>query len=217
MNCIILGDKFQKRMKSKGCVGLIKINNRSLVQHQYKTIKQIFPDANIVYIYGFENKRFQSFINKTNNLDNIITIHNEHFESHNNAYSLSLAKEFLNDDCIILFGDTILSKKAFDKFMVQNGSQIFVSQKNKTKLGCVINNGKVENIAYDLDNYISEVYFLTKEHATLMQNLLTSKINLNCFVFEMINKLIDLDQKLIPLFSEHISSLTLLSNRMQYE
>ena len=39
MNIIVLGDKFQKRMKSKGCVGLIKINNKSIIQLQHKTIK----------------------------------------------------------------------------------------------------------------------------------------------------------------------------------
>jgi hypothetical protein len=81
----------------------------------------------------------------------------------------------------------------------------------------VINNSKIENIAYDLDNYLSEIYFLTKNHSIMIKDLLKNKINHNCFIFEIINKLIDMDQNISPLFSENISSLTLLSNRMQYE
>jgi choline kinase len=218
MNCIILGDKFQKRMKSKGCVGLIKVNNKSIIQNQYKIINQVFPEVNVVYVYGFEHKRFQSFLsNKTSGLDNLTSIYNHSFEKYNNAYSLSLVEDFLNDDCMIFFGDLILSRKTFDKFMPQNGSQIFINQKNKNRLGCVINNSKIENIAYDLDNYLSEIYFLTKNHSIMIKDLLKNKINHNCFIFEIINKLIDMDQTISPLFSENISSLTLLSNRMQYE
>lgn len=213
MNFIILGDKFQKRMKSKGCVGLIKINNKSIIQHQHKIIKQVFPQSNIVYVYGFESKRFHSFIHKNDQLNtDIVSVYNPHFEEYNNAYSLSLVQNFLNDPCIILFGDTIISKKTFDKFIPQNGSQIFVSKKHKNRLGCIINDSKIENISYDLDNYLAEIYYLTKDHARMIKNLLGNKINYNCFIFEIMNKLIDMDQTIYPFFSEH-SSLTLVPNR----
>ena len=71
MNIIILGDKYQKRMKSRGCVGLIKYNNKNIISHQYKTLHSIFPNANIIYVYGFDNKRFISYINK-----NILILYN---------------------------------------------------------------------------------------------------------------------------------------------
>jgi hypothetical protein len=210
MNFIILGDKFQKRMKSKGCVGLIKINNKNILQYQHKIIKQVFPEANIIYVYGFEGKRFYSFINKNDILSSDITgIYNPQFDQYNHSYSLFLAQEFLNDNCMILFGDTIISKKTFDKFKTTNGSQIFLNRKQKNKLGCVINNERIEHISYDLDNYLSEIYYLTKDHANTLKQLLDNKIYHNYFIFEMINKLIDLDQKILPFFSEH-SSLSLM-------
>ena len=130
------------------------------------------------------------------------------------SYSLSLTKDFLNDDCLILFGDLILSKKIFDKFINKNDSQIFISKQNKNRLGCIINDNKIENISYDLDNYLTDIYYLTKFHANMIQNLLTNKINYNCFIFEIINKLIDMNQNIKPLFLQRISSPTLILNKI---
>lgn len=215
MNIIILGDKYQKRMKSKGCVGLIKINSRNILQIQHKVLRQVFPEANIVYVYGFEGKKFNSFINKSTLLNrDIISIYNPHYEKYNNAYSLSLTKDFLNDDCLILFGDLILSKKVFHKFTNNNDSQIFISKQNKNRLGCIINDNKIENISYDLDNYLTDIYYLTRSHTNMIKNLLENKINYNCFIFEIINKLIDMNQNIKPLFLQRIPSPTLILNKI---
>lgn len=214
MNIIILGDKFQKRMKSKGCVGLIRLNNKNIIQHQHKILRQIFPSANIVYVYGFESKRFQSFINKNLVLSqDIETIYNENYEQYNNAYSLYLASSFLNDDCLIMFGDAIISKKTFDKFHSNKSSQIFINKKSKSRLGCIINESGIENIAYDLDNYLTDIYYLSFPHAHMIKNLLENKSNYNCFIFEIINKLIDAGQHIDPFFSEH-TSFSLITNKV---
>lgn len=213
MNIIVLGDKFQKRMKSKGCVGLIRLNNKNIIQHQHKVLRQIFPSSNIIYVYGFENKRFQSFINKNSILNNDIEIiYNPNYEQFNNAYSLYLASSFLNNDCLIMFGDTIISKKTFDKFTTNKSSQIFVSKKHKGRLGCIINESGVENIAYDLNNYIIDMYYLSTKHTSMIKDILENKINHNCFIFEIINKLIDAGQNIYPFFSEH-TSFSLITNK----
>lgn len=214
MNIIILGDKFQKRMKSKGCVGLIKINNKNIIQYQYKILKQIFPSANIIYVYGFESKRFNTFIEKNSEINsNIKVIYNQNYEQFNSAYSLSLASDFLNDSCIIIFGDTIISKKTFQKFIPNENSQIFLSTKYKNKLGCIISDSRVTNISYDLDNYLSDIYYLSRNDSQTIQELLNHKINYNCFIFEIINKLIDMNHKIVPFFSEHQSQV-LITNKV---
>lgn len=191
MNCIIIGDKFQKRMKSKGCVALTKYNNATLIEHQQKIILEKFPTSKIVYIYGFDNKKIESFQNKNKNLLNINFIYNSLYLKHNNAYSLYLAKNFLKEDCLIFFGDKIFGKKTFDKFDQKNGSQVFLNDNTESELGCVINDTKVENISYHLNNKLSEIYFLTKPVAIQLYNSVVTQQFHQCFVFEMINKLID--------------------------
>lgn len=206
MNFIILGDKFQKRMKSKGCVGLIKTNNKPILHQQYSVIKQTFPKSKIVYVYGFEGKKFLSFIDKNHDAyKDLIPVHNPEYDNKNTAYSLYLASKYLNDECIILFGDHILHKKSFTHFKPTQQSQIFINRKQKNKLGCIINHNKIENIAYDLDNYLSEIYYISKRHSTILKDSVNDMTNHNCFLFELINKIIDNNQDVVPRYVEYTS------------
>jgi len=199
MNIIILGDKYQKRMKSKGCVGLIKLYNKNILTHQYKILKTKFPNANIIYVYGFDNKRFLSYVNKNiMSYSDIKLVYNPHYEQYNNVYSLSLLRDYLNQDCLILFGDHIFKNNTFDNFKRTNESQIFINVKTKTKLGCIINNDTIENVSYDLDNYLSEIYFISKNQIQTFRNLITNPAHHNYFIFEILNKMIDTNQKIIP-------------------
>lgn len=206
MNFIILGDKFQKRMKSKGCVGLIKVNGKNILQHQHHTIKSYFPEAKIIYVCGFESKKILSFVSKNPILKNdLIMLNNKDYDKYNNAQSLSVASVFLNEDTTILFGDNILHKKVFAGFEPSRGSQIFINNKQKNKIGCIIRDNSIRNIAYDLDNCLSEIYFLSSFHSQTTNKLLMNSINHNCFVFEIINKLIDNNQIIKPFFADYKS------------
>lgn len=201
MNIIILGDKYQKRMKSRGCVGLIKLNNKNILTHQYKVLKHKFPNANIVYVYGFDNKRFVSYVNKNILMySNITLVHNPNYDKYNNVYSLNLVNNYLNQDCLILFGDYIPKNTTFNNFKITKESQVFINLKTKTRLGCVVNHNTIENISYDLDNYLSEIYFISKNQIDIFKNLITNQIHYNHFIFEMFNKMIDSNQKIIPYY-----------------
>lgn len=199
MNIIILADKYQKRMKSRGCVGLIKFNNKNILHHQYHTLKAKFPNANIIYIYGFENKRLVSYISKNIlTYPNLISINNNHYDKYNNTYSLSLIENYLNNDCLIMFGDHIIKNNTFNKFKPTEESQVFINTKNKTRLGCIINENVIENISYDLNNYLSEIYFVSKNQSNLFRDFVNNPLNRNCFIFEIFNKMINHNQKVIP-------------------
>jgi hypothetical protein len=75
-----------------------------------------------------------------------------------------------------------------------------MDKENKTKLGCIINNGKIENISYDLDNYLSDIYFISKQHIDIFRKLINDPNNHNNFIFEILNKVIDLNQTIIPYY-----------------
>jgi choline kinase len=204
MNVIIIGDKFQKRMKSKGCVGLIKVNNKTIIQQQYKIIKHSFPKCRIHYVYGFDGRKLCSFLNKNHGAyQDLNMIANHNYEKYNNAYSLYLANQYLTGDTIIMFGDNYLHQKSFQNFSDKSGSQIFINNKQKSKLGCVIMNNKIENIAYDLDNYLPEIYFFNKETTRALKELIINTQNHNNFIFELINKIIDMKQTIRPFFADY--------------
>lgn len=192
MNFIILGDKFQKRRKTKGCPGLFHIGKDTIVEHQYKNILKNFNNPNIVYVYGFDAKRFLSFIDTTNNMSKELTlIYNDLYNVYNYAYGLYLAKEYLNDDIFILFGDSIIEKGFFKHIDTTKGSQVVISDNHNGSLGCILNKSYIQNIFYDLGNTIEEIYFLKKDDALKLNSIVSNPIYHNCFIFELINKLID--------------------------
>jgi len=196
MNIIILGDKFQKRMKSKGCVGLFKSGNDYLIIKQYKVLKKIFPKAKIIYVHGFEHKKLLIALDEYPEIkQDIELVYNPDYDLYNYGASLHLVREYLNDDVIIMFGDAIIDKSLFVKFdLKQKTSQIIINNQSNNKLGCVVNQLKIENIFYDLDNRIEEIYLLCKQDAMILINFLNSKSQAikNMFIFEIINKLIDM-------------------------
>lgn len=192
MNFIILGDKYQKGMKSKGCVGLIKVNKtQNIFENQYKIIKAFYPSANIIYVHGFESKKFTNFLSK-NQYSDIKHYYNDKYETNNQTFSLSLAQEFLNNDCFIMFGDNILNKSIFNKFNSKLGSQVFITHDSSNEIGCIINDNIVENISFDLDNTLSNIYYISKDAVNLLASLVSDKKHYNSFIFEMINKTIDI-------------------------
>lgn len=202
MNVIILGDKFQKRMKSKGCVALFKANSHTFIENQISSIRSSFPNDKIVYVYGFESKKFLSYYHKhiEPKDSNIDIIYNEDYIKYNYAYSLFLAKDYLNDDCIVLFGEQPLKNNILSAFNKSTDSQVLVSIKQKNKLGCVINDDQIAHISYGLHNYVHNIYYLSQQHSGFIKQLLTVTDQFhNCFIFELINKLLDNGQIIKPL------------------
>ena len=189
MNCIIIGDRYQKGMKSKGCAGLIKFDKyHNIFQHQYTTIKKYFPKINIFYIGGFESKKLENFLQK--HYADVRFIHNINFETSNDAYSLYLAKDILNNDTLILFGYTVFTKTTLDKFNKNIGSQIFMTNNQNDSIGCVINNNRIENISFDLPDTINDIYYIASKDIEYFKNKLDNKYH-NYFLFELLNDLID--------------------------
>lgn len=192
MKCIILGDKYQKGMKSKGCAGLIRVNKKyNILQNQYYTLKSIFPDLEITYVYGFDGKKLLDFLSLSDLKINCV--YNEYHNKYNHIFSLGLVSSlFNNEDIIIVDGYKILDKKFFKKFNTDN-SQIFINNATSyDSVGCVINKlGNIENLNFDLGNSLENIYYLDKQCSSAICPLIKDSRYYNYFIFEILNKLID--------------------------
>lgn len=192
MNFIILADKYHKGMKSKGCLGLLPVNRKyNIFEFQYNNIKKVFPKSKIIYVYGFDHKKIENFLKQKNKFKDLVAIYNENYETYNYSYSLKQASDYLNDNSFITFGDVLFKHQIFEKFNPNNGSQIFINSKIKNTLGCTIENSAIKNISFELNNYLSNIYYLHKKDTTHLFNMVNSKKYMNYFVFELINKMID--------------------------
>lgn len=190
---IILGDKYQKGKKSKGCPGLIYQDKQTIIEHQINNIKKIIPDCKISYVCGFDGEKLKSFIEKNNLKDKINLIDNSKYKVFNESYSLSLALSSIqiNSNVLVLSGYYIPLSTHFHNIDFSR-STLFIDNNKKTKLGCITNNNIVENIFFDLDNYIQDIYLIKNKDIQIIKQLLESsdKYN-NSFLFEIINNIID--------------------------
>lgn len=188
MNIVILGDKYKKGNKNQGCVGLIKINqSTNLLQQQYKSIKDSFKNISIYYIYGFDHKKFNLYIEKSKH--NIKYVYNQNYEKLNEGFSIANIITGLHDGTLIVDGSNILSEKAFLNFD-PTFSQVFIDKTNQSNIGCTINHSMVENIFYGLDISVHNMFYISKKDMPILKNELRNPKSHNMFLFEIINSCI---------------------------
>lgn len=191
MNCIIIADKFNKGNKSKGWLGSHPINSKyTLVSNQISVINAIFPKAKIIYIYGFDDKKVEDYFEKSNH-KNITLVQNPNYENYGETFSLCKARIFLESNTLIIPGLTILKKRMFTDFDRKKTS-VFVNNKHHNELGCFLNDKeKIEHICYELTNYLTNIYYIHKNDIEIFRSIVSRNENRNCFVFEIINKMIE--------------------------
>lgn len=200
MNCIILGDKYQNGMKSKGCPALVKITNKiNIITHQCSILESL--KAKIIYIYGFDDRKFIDYYSKFK--IPIQIVYNENYNNYNQAFSLSLVKDVLaEDECLIIDGYQKLNKSIIKKITQSTDSAILVNKNTKRDeeaVGCIINQDKVMSFSLDLNNIIEGIYYLNKDSSLSMSKLLLDAKNYNHFIFELLNKIIDQGNGIKPI------------------
>jgi choline kinase len=200
MNIIIFGDKYQKGMKSKGVTGLLKHNKaETIIDHQYKTLTKIFPSSKIIYVYGFDDKKFISHINKKKYTQKkLTTIYNPYYDTKNTGFNLRLVDEFLNDDILFMFGYSKLNLNLFKRFNRKMGSQIFIGNKNNYNVGCIIVDDTITNISPDLTHKLSDIFYISHSDIKILKNITKDKSKDNYFMFEIINQMIELGSIIKP-------------------
>jgi len=205
MNCIILGDKHSKGMKSRGCPALIPYGKKkNLFQHQKETLRSIFGDElRLIYIHGFDSKKFVEFLEY--DYDNsIVSIYNSNYASCGVAGSLSKAAHLFDQKSLIINGYKEINKKHIKKIDMQDScSQIVLAKSDGSsydKPGGLIIDGYIKNFGFDLQNRLEEIYYLNKECCIFLQSILSNAKYSNCFLFELLNKTINSGLSLKPIF-----------------
>lgn len=192
MNCIIIGDKYQKGMKSKGCSALMRMNKQStILDNQYDTLTNLLDKPNITYVYGFDSKRLLDFVEEKHyNMD---MVYNQDYDKYNDGYSLGLVADKLNNDTLILLGYQTLTNKISKKIdNLKHNSGVFVTNNiSDPKIGCVIHDSKITTFNFGLTNYIYDIYYINKECAAYLKTILLTNKHYNYFLFELLNKLLD--------------------------
>lgn len=193
---IILGAKPIKGMKSLGAFSNIEIaKQKTCLDLQKQNLKKKLNIQNIFYIAGHQHCK----LDKTP--DNVSFIYNDAYEYKNNGHSLVLGiNQSTADHVVLLFNKILFHHKIFNRLNYDQ-SHIFINDNvlNEYKLGCIINNGIIDNIFYNLPNKLTGIYVLTGKELELLKKLVQEHKNIdNMFIFEIINFIISMGGTFIP-------------------
>lgn len=188
INFIIIGDQPTKGAKVKGWNGASLISERkSIVSSQISSSKILGKDTRILYVYGFDHKKVENYFEL--NYKQTKLIYNKEHINLGETHSVSRTSNYLDSDSLIINSKCVLKPSTF-KNLNRKHSHIFTT-KNHNQLGCHIENNKISHICYELDNYITDMFFIAKKDIELFRSMVINKKHRNCFIFEIINKMID--------------------------
>lgn len=136
MKAIILAAGMSKRLRpmtgdKPKC--LLKLNGETIIDYQVKCLAKANIDQ-ILVVVGYKKDRVIDHIKKLSCRDLIKPIYNDIFDKTDNAYSLSLALDYVDtkiDSVIILDGDIIFDIKLLNKLIISEYKNVLVADNNK--------------------------------------------------------------------------------------
>lgn len=197
LTVVFLASMPDKGMKSLGNKSLIKIDTKTILDHQIHHIQKAYKNANIIVVCGFESKRFSKLMVNTKNISII-----EHDIDDYTNFGRSLREAITNidydSDIIFINSNAIIS---YDMINQLNYNQSFVIVNNNNKfdspIGCTFNKDKIEYIFYDLKYKICEFFYFNNQDTKILRSVI-SKATDNQYIFELINLCISLGMRLVP-------------------
>lgn len=185
---IILTAGMSSRMKTYEPRSLLKIkDDTTLIEHQIKLVQQNFG-PNIDVVIGFKGQKIQKKLSN----HKINLIENNNFDVSNTGHAVEIALEDNLESLLIFHGDLLFNKEIFN--VKKNKSFLIVDTKNQIKdkeVGLIINDGIAANLSYGLKTKWCQIAFFTGQELSMLKQIKDKNIS-NLFLFEIINKIIDM-------------------------
>jgi choline kinase len=177
-----------KRMKSYGPKCLINLhNNYTIFKHQLNIITSLFEKFTLIVVCGFESHRVINSLPS-----NTIIVENERYTETNVVRSIGLGLNATRgNNVIIVYGDLVFNRDALNFDFEKSCMIIDNKTMSDEEVGCVISNGLVQNITYDLPNKWGQIVYLTGKELKFFKTYCGNKENHTKFGFEAINYVIN--------------------------
>ena len=104
---------------------LIEFQNTSLIEYQIKCLKEIGVNE-IFIVTGYNSEKIKEKLIE----QKVNFIHNSEFATTNNIHSIIIAKDFLKDDFICIYGDLFFDKKILKKCANSKNNMTLMIEKN---------------------------------------------------------------------------------------
>ncbi len=210
---IIVAAGAGNRVRSLGSRSLIQITpTQTVLDKQIANINEAFPNNEIILITGFDSERVMKAAPA-----NIIKIENERYEETNIVRSVAIGLHAArNSRVVIIHGDLVFSYETLKYAGFSDKSALIVSgssEKRPDKIGCIIDNGIVEHMLYDLPNQWAEIIYLTGKELNLFSSIAKRKDKEKLLDFEVINSVIEKGGEFLPVSPNKMSIIDIDSSK----
>ena len=173
--------------------------NETIISRQLILLKECGIDS-VIITTGYLNNVLEEYVNSLNLGINIQYVYNPIYRDTNAIYSIYCARDYLNDDIILMHGDLVFTKDVLEKVINSNNSVMTVSSTiplpEKDFKG-VIKNGLITKISVsDFDNALAAqpLYKIKRQDWQYWLNSIISfceNNNVKCYAENAFNEVSD--------------------------
>lgn len=185
----ILAAGIGARMKSYEPRSLLKIRDRTLIEHQITAINSCFEDAEIICVVGYESQRV---IKKVK--DGVRIVENQLYQATNNSESLRLAINNTNKKGVLfMHGDLLFNPETIS--VDYKSSFIIVDTKDqieKKEVGVTVVNNYATIFSYGLECKWCQMAYITGKELRIARQLFSKyeEQHKKLLSFEVLNNII---------------------------
>jgi choline kinase len=177
------------RMKSYGAKSLIKLTpNLNILQHQLSVIQKTIPEYELIFITGHEANKVFGYLPL-----GVIGIENEKYKETNVVRSIAMGLRAISTNrVLIIYGDLVFNSTTL-RVPLEHYSLLWAAPNIMTEdeVGCVVADGFVEHMIYELPNKWAQIMYLTGNELQTFKEMVFNPANSNKFGFEIINETIN--------------------------
>lgn len=168
---------------------LLKINNKSLIEHQIDIINKIFTNKEIIIVGGYKSDKLFNILPK-----GVIKVVNDRFDETNVAKSIGDGLKACSTDLVIvIYGDLFFNKRLLSLPFRKNSCIISNNAMSDKEIGLNQNGNKLESLYYDLPTKWAQVAFYQGLELELLKKVCFDKKNEKMFGYQCINSILNMD------------------------
>jgi choline kinase len=185
----ILAAGIGSRIKSYEPRSLLKIKDKTLIEHQITTINSCFQEPEIICVVGYESQRV---IKKVK--DSVRFVENQLYNATNTSESLRLAVNNTNKKGVLfMHGDLLFNPETIT--LDYSNSFVVVDTQDrieKKEAGLTIENGKASIFSYGLECKWCQIAYITGKELRIARQIFLKfeEQHKKLLSFEILNKII---------------------------
>jgi len=193
ISVILLSENHGYRMKSYGPISLVKVGDKSLLEHQLDAISSAFINFEVVLCAGFQTGKIYNFIKKKYGPNcKIRIVENQMWYHSNCCESIRLCMSNTMTEKIVICGGGVLLTSSYLKELDLRRPSLLFQDKDKSsnfEIGVIDNGSKLESLSLAVkDRCWTELLYLTGErNIQSFYNVVSKPEFKTKFFFEAIN------------------------------